>query len=306
MNVLFTMWRTVRPVRGGTLFCAAAIAMRWWIAPNFEKLPADYANETRYDSNSRFRLLETTPWSERQKIATRVDQTFTVTGNVAKINGHIDWTSQSGDQTYETVGLYGVDRQTRANLAGYGNQNRTGQFLFPPHTRKTNYTLWDPFYAGPRQASFNHTEVRNGLLTYVFNCRVDPFDETDGYLAIPGVPQRYRVFSVGRGKVWVEPVSGWVVDFEDRGLSYFLDAQSGQRRWDFCTWESHYDRETKIAQLQYAIVTRRRMFVLEDWLPLGLTGAGLVWFALAPLRRRRVGPLAPASAQISAQPDLAR
>jgi hypothetical protein len=46
--------------------------------------------------------------------------------------------------------------RVHANAVHMGElfDDRTGQYLFPPHTGKGMYGLWDPIYAGPYVATF--------------------------------------------------------------------------------------------------------------------------------------------------------
>jgi len=48
----------------------------------------------------------------------------------------------------------------RDSAAGYGNEDRSGQYLFPAHIEKKQYGLWDPDYAGPRIVTFDHVDMR--------------------------------------------------------------------------------------------------------------------------------------------------
>jgi hypothetical protein len=153
----------------GVALCSLAALEYFWLSHLFERLPADYRQTTHHAAKCRYRATPTAEWSDFELIATRTDETLVSDAGVLKIQGHIDWTTQSGEVTYDHSGLYGVDRESRANLAGFGNHERSGQFLFPPHTQKTTYKIWDPFYTGPHTATFSHVETRGSLELYVFD-----------------------------------------------------------------------------------------------------------------------------------------
>lgn len=274
--------------------------VRFWIAPQLEALPADYASETTYDSWNRFRETPTGSWSEARLVANRVDRTVSRSRCASLVQGDMHWSTGSGEVLYQTSGVYGVDCRTRANLAGYGQVERHGQFLFPTHVGRTRYVLWDPFYSGPRTVTFEHEEMLDGLPVYVFFSRVRQLDDTAGYMHLPGVPTRYLAYSEGDGTLWVEPTSGIVVDLEDRGTSYFGDPKTKARIADFIEWRSRYTPETRAAQVRLAASARRRIQALETGLPGLLVLAGLVSAALGlpkPLRAWRRGPR-PAAAPV--------
>jgi hypothetical protein len=249
-------------------------------------LPAGYASETRYAADTRFRESPTAEWTSTPLIARRVDQTLTASGDISIIQGEVHWTTEDGTPTYEHTTYYGVNRRTRMNVPGYGDTDRTGQFLFPQHVQQTTYELWDPYYLGLRTATFRRVEEVEGLSTYVFDYSAANIDDTGGYTFLPDVPERYRAFSDGQGTLWIEPVSGIVVDFEDEGVSYFVDAKTGQRVADFYHWSARYTPETRAAQLAPARTARSRHLALEYWLPAGLLLAGLLWLGISLWRRR--------------------
>ncbi|MBW3635161.1 MAG: DUF3068 domain-containing protein [Armatimonadetes bacterium] len=292
-------FKPIRAKRGIPRFLPLALGLwllagvtRFWIAPQMTKLPADYTEETSYAARGRFRDTSDGAWEKFDLVVRRVDQTLVASSDHAIVQGDINWTTNAGEVTYESAGIYGVDPRTRTNLPGYGNVQRTGQFLFPPHVRRATYRLWDPFYSGARAAIFSHAATLEGLPVYVFNCHVRGLDETHGYTFLRDVPERYHAYSTATGKVWVEPVSGRVVDFEDAGKSYFGVAATGKPVSDFHFWSARYTPQTKWAQIRRARSARLRLLILENWLPSTLLLAGLGTLTLG-LRLRETHRSAP-------------
>lgn len=230
-----------------TVLGLAALAglLRFWIAPEMGQLPADYASETHYLAEDRFRDSPTGDWQTSTLTFRRVDKTIVNAGDrMAIVAGNLHVYTESGAVIFDSPGLYGVDRRTRGNVAGYGNTDRTGQFLFPSHVERKTYTIWDPMFIGSRLATFDHAEVVNGLPVYVFHFIGAGMDETAGYSFLPDVPERYQARTDGQGTLWVEPTSGLVVDYEEQGVSYFADPATGRRLADFHQWSDRYTPET--------------------------------------------------------------
>ncbi len=188
---------------------------------------------------------------------------------------------------FEVQNLYRVDRATRANAAGLGNADRNGQYFFPPHTEQRTYGLWDPFYTGPRVATYHHTEQLDGLTVYVFNFIAEDLDETAGYVSLPDVPEKYRASTDGRGKIWVEPLTGIAVDFEEAGTSYFIESATGRRVAEIFEWRDRYTPETRAAQVQLAKQLRLRYLALDYGVPFALIAAGIIWVVAAVYDRGR-------------------
>jgi hypothetical protein len=257
-------------------FLVLAALLRYWIAPLSERLPANYANETKLSDEVRFRDSPTGEWQASTQDVRRVDQTITNSGQTALIEGSVLAYDASGAVNFEATSLYGVDRRTRLNLAGYGEIDRTGQYLFPPHVQRIEYEIWDPIFIGLRQATFERVDQIEGLQVYVFSFSAFGMDESAGYSYLPDVPERYLAYTDGQGTIWVEPLSGFVVDYVDSGVSYFVDPASGERIADFNQWTENYTPETRTTQLALARTARLRILLLENWLPLALVGAGMI------------------------------
>ncbi|MBA3352250.1 MAG: response regulator [Blastocatellia bacterium] len=181
--------------------CSSAAIQHFWLAPRLERLPADYASETSYAASCRFHLTPAAPAEEYDLVARRRDVALTSMDGHSIIQGDTHWTTPAGVVTFKVQNLYGVDRATRANAVGLGNADRNGQYFFPPHTEQRTYGLWDPFYTGPRVATYHHTEQLDGLTVYVFNFIAEDLDETAGYVSLPDVPEKYRASTDGRGKI---------------------------------------------------------------------------------------------------------
>jgi len=274
--------RLVLPVA----FWLMAALLRWWAAPAFELLPADYVAETSYTANLRSRETPSSPAEDIESIVRRRDETLSSGDGHSIIQGDAHWSTLAGTIIFESRNLYGVDRRTGQNLAGYGNEKRIGQYLFPRHTEKQQYGFWDPIYAGPAVVSFDHVDHVGGIEVYVFNFQINGIDETAGFAALPDVPEKYRALTFSKGLLWVEPVSGIIVDREDTGVSYFVEPKTGEHVGEpILQGSERYTPATIEAQLRIAKATRWRMHALEVWLPVVFVVAGLLAAGIGTLRR---------------------
>jgi hypothetical protein len=268
-------------------FLASALIVRWWVAPQATQLPADYTLETRSLVEDHFRASETADWETASLTNYRVDRALSVTAEMMIIQGNLSVYSVSGEPIFESNNLYGVNRLTRMNVHGYGDADRSGQFLFPPQTKPATYEYWDPLFIGPRTAVFDHTDVLDGLQVYVFNFKGTAMDETAGYSYMQDVPEHYRAFTDGNGILWIELVSGVVVNYQEQGLSYFVDPKTGEPGAVFHTWSGGFSDETKAAQFAMAGSARMRVLFLYDWLPGVLFLIGLIWLVFGLVRQKR-------------------
>jgi hypothetical protein len=98
------------------LWLIAAI-LRWSVAPAFELLPTDYVGETSYTGKLWSRQTVLSAPEESESVVRRRDQTLTCRDGHAIIQGDAHWLTPAGVVIFETLNLYGVDRNNRQNLA---------------------------------------------------------------------------------------------------------------------------------------------------------------------------------------------
>lgn len=274
----------------GFVFCLLAAIQHFHIAPLLNRLPADYADETSYSVASQFRATLTSAWEKIEMTSRRVDQTLVTTKTRSIIQGDLHWTDSSGTVVFETSGIYGVDRYRRTNLPGYGDNRRHGQFMFPVHTQPGgDYHYWDPLFIGPRIASYQRSETIDGMPVYIFNFSGSGMDESAGYSHLQDVPERYRALTDGEGTLWIEPVSGIIVDYEEKGHSYFAEPTTQKKVAEIHIWSDYYTPDTRAAKWQQARSARFRILLWESWLPSGLLITGLALVLTHWWRQRHQG-----------------
>jgi uncharacterized protein YuzE len=278
-----------RYLPGALLLWMLAGVVYFWVAPRFEELPENYAAEIRYETLSKFRSTPNAAWETLKLTGRRVDQTLISDPEHSIIQADLHWTDDKGLVAYKNSGIYGVDRRTRMNLPGYGNVSRTGLFVFPQHMAPTNYSYWDPNFQGERVATFERADNLDGLAVYVFRFAVSRLDESEGYNQLPGVPDRYKALTDATGTLWIEPVSGSIVDYEEQGESFFAEPDTGKRVAGIYVWKAQYAPPTKAAKIAEAIEARRYIHALEAWLPAGLLAAGALWLTPGWRRFARAG-----------------
>ena len=270
------------------IFLTLAVLLRFWVAPALEQLPGYFRIETTYEQENQFRESPDSIWQSSQLKVRRIDQTLTALPEVVIIQGELQIFFKDDTVNFETGGLYGVQRSTRQNLPDYGNVRRNGHYFFPTHVSQSQYTLWDPFYIGPQSLTFDHIEMLEGVRVYVFKMTVSDLDETSGYSYLPIVPERYLAITTATGTLWVEPLSGIVVNYQDQGSSSWVDIKDHSTVAEFNTWTNIYTPETRAARLELARTTLLRMLVIEVFLPVLSLVAGLVFLLIGSFTRLRL------------------
>jgi hypothetical protein len=192
---------------GLTTFGLALVvfALVWLLAifPAMAKLPADYEQEYTFDGSILQLNSETMSLDE---IPTDIVRLLTATGtedDVLLLQQDINiYHAEAGILLTSTSEVYGLDRTTRENVAGYGNMDRSGQFTFPAGVEQETYSFWSSSAMTTLPANFVSEETFQGITVY--NFKIDISDLPAGTMEGTGAPQTMDVLT----EIKVEPVSG--------------------------------------------------------------------------------------------------
>jgi hypothetical protein len=266
---------------------ALALASRYWLAPALERIGATDHRTVMAALTATTSDQPDAPARTRQLMARRAVRVVMVAGRAAIVQGSVEWMSASGSGVLaESGGLYGVDRATRENLPGYGDQERNGHYSLPPRVERATYLIWDPNFRSAWYAQFQQIDRVQGVETYRFATTVDPYDDTEQFRGLAGVPERWRIETEAEGTFWVEPRSGVIVDRFENGRSWFVQAEHGVRAGLAASWRSQYTPETRRQQLQAAQRARLRLLAADTAAP-ALLAALAALALLSPWWRRR-------------------
>jgi len=231
------------------------------------------------------------PRAQRLRLR-RTDEVLVANDEVAMVQSTLSWAEAGGAVPMaQTTGLYGVHRRDRANVAGYGDQERQGAFAPPPDPPRERLVLWDSFHPGPIVLTFEAAEAREGvdLLRYRLAPQgADPVDASALYDRLPLVPERYRVMArVLDATMLVEPRTGRVVDREQRVEAWYVTAGDPTPLGDAHRWSWRFSLEDRARTLAEARAELRRLAWVERLLPGALLVVSLAAGIVALRRARR-------------------
>jgi hypothetical protein len=187
----------------GLVVVVFAIVWLFAIFPAMAKMPTDYEQEYTFEGSIKQLNAETMSLDE---IPTDVVRLLTATGtedDVLLLQQDIStYHAQAGMLLSSTSDVYGLDRTTRENVAGYGNMDRSGQFTFPAGVEQEPYAFWSSSTMAALPANFVSEETYHGITVY--NFKIDCCDLPAGTMEGTGAPKTMDVLT----EIKVEPVSG--------------------------------------------------------------------------------------------------
>jgi hypothetical protein len=269
-----------------------ALLVRTVVRDEVLTLDADHREVVEADVVSNLREIPGAEERVQRLRLRRTDEVLVTSGAVAVVQSTLAWIEAAGAAPLtQTTGLYGVDRRGRANVAGFGDQERDGAFSAPPDPPRDRLVLWDSLHPGPLTFSFEAAEQREGLA--LLRYRLAPLgneavDASATYDRLPLVPERYRVRTrVEAATLLVEPRTGRIVDREQRAVAWYVTADDPAPLGDAHRWSWRYSLEDRDRLLTEAHAQVRRLLLVERVLPGALLLLALAAAAIA-LRRRRV------------------
>ncbi len=161
---------------------------------------------------------------------------------------------------------YALDRATRANMAG-GDKERTGQYTFPAGVEKKNYDFWSSSTNSILPAQFVSEETVQGLKAYVF--KVEAKNLPAGTDETTKAPQTMDTTTT----IWVEPVSGVVVDTTSKTT---ITLQIPGSPLPKMINEVSFADDTVAAMADYASATRTKILWAGTYGVYGALGLGLI------------------------------
>jgi len=202
------------------------------VAPKLLELPADFSFAAEVVSVDNF-------YDEERGVYTggvfsKTNYVYFATGEkdgALIVKNIFDVRTSDGEPVFSTERLYGINRKTGAHVASSGDKNRDG-YLFAPRNLKKgeSYTYWHVNYDGPAQMTFVGEEGILGLKTFHFETSYEgvPIDQTVDLGFLPGVGETRGVALDPHLEVWVEPLTGRLIKYQDETTAYYYDLETGE------------------------------------------------------------------------------
>ena len=262
---------------------AALLALAWFflIAPNFSRLPPDFSYAADVLSTDDFYDEDLQAFSGPVSSLTKFSyEVSSVEGDDLLVRNRFNVRTPSGDKVFEVERLYAVNAFTGAHVKGKGDHNRDGYLFAPKYLQSgQGFTYWHVNYDSPAQMKFKGEESIDGVSVYRYEASYKA-DQTPTLSHLPGVPDERGVNLDVRLVLWVEPISGHLVKYEDYSTAHYYDVFTGARLSPWNQFHNEFDRESIQAHALKAAELRDSILLHEVVIPLLL---GLVALALLAL-----------------------
>lgn len=271
-----------------TGFLVFAIFWRLILADYFLMIPKDFTYSADIESVDNFYDEEKGDYSGPQYSVTEFSyQAVSATDKGLEIKNLFDVRSLTGEEIFSTQRIYGIDPKTGAHVEGLGDEDREG-FLFAPRKLKEGepYTYWHVNYDAPASMTFVAEEKLYGLKVYHYESYYEDVavDQTADLGHLPDVPEEKGIQVSTHLEVWVEPVSGYLVKYQDESTAYYYDANTGETLNPWNHFSNTYVDESVEEHVERASSLKNKTIFLQNYLPAVFILLAL-WMLLCGVRR---------------------
>ncbi|PIN74049.1 hypothetical protein COV20_02985 [Candidatus Woesearchaeota archaeon CG10_big_fil_rev_8_21_14_0_10_45_16] len=256
--------------------------------PQFTGLPEDFTYTADVFSLDNFYNTDRMVYLEQQ--ISKTDFSYEVEkkeDDVLIIKNIFDVRTLTDQKIFSVERLYGIDPKTGKHVSGYGDKDREG-YLFAPKNLKAGepFTYWHINYDGPAQMEFQAVEVLYGLPVYRYTAQYHA-DQTENLDHLPGVPETRGIDLDINLTLWLEPVTGRMIKYEDDTIAYYYDQATKERLYPWNHFHNRFTGPSVKEQVEIAVTEKQRLFIFKTVVPFLLMIAALSLLVYGLVRTKR-------------------
>jgi hypothetical protein len=251
----------------GTFSLALSLLWFFVISTLFIGINSSYIYEADHVGDTQIYDAERAEWSDLQETMQRSDVFLEDMDGAVLVRSIFRGIDSDGNILFEASSRYAVDPITRENLAGFIEEDREGHFGFPVNTQKQDYLFHSPeIVEEAAMAVYEGEETIDGLRVYRFAYSIEELDKTEFFPDF--LSAGHTVIGYHAGTLWVEPVSGYLVDFDHNGENWVLKDSDSSDYEEFQVWQNEFSDETVEAHVVEAQSLKLQILMHTRVLPL--------------------------------------
>ena len=186
---------------------------------------------------------------------------ISVKGNIVNLEGTFQvYDIISEQQVYSNTIQYSINKNNKII------QDKNILLKFPNDVEKRNYILYHPMVEQIGEFTFEKVENVNGLEMYVYSCEALNLDSTGTMPQFEGYPSTTDQWC----KIWIEPKTGYEVDFNLIYKSYVIDDGERVQTAEGGSKITEYSKKVKPIALGSLLLIRNRIWSFNS-MPVAFT-----------------------------------
>ncbi|RTY95873.1 porin PorA family protein [Flavobacterium sp. GT3R68] len=205
--------------------------------------------------------------------------------NVLIIRNFFHVNKPSGNSIFAVERFYGIDPVTGKHVTGYGSKNRKG-YLFAPQNPSKEFIYWHVNYDAPACMKFKGEETIDGLLVYRYESNFKA-DQTENLEYLPAVPEERGIELDVNLKIWVEPITGYLIKYEDSSTGWYYDIKSKKRIHPWNRFHNQFEETSISNQVQLALLAKEFKMWQNRYFPLSILFLILILLSIGFRSRKK-------------------
>jgi signal transduction histidine kinase/CHASE1-domain containing sensor protein len=202
-------------------------------------------------------------------------------GPILTIKNTFHVQTSAGKTIFHTAPLYAINSITGQHVKGAGDRERSW-YLFAPRWLNTTdtFSYWHVSNNQPVTMEYAWERFFFGLRLLKYESQnQEPLDQTEFMHHLPGIPEERGIKLNNRISLWIEPISGYLVKFEDRSEEYFyFDRQTGEKIVPYNQFLNVYTDESFRDHIEQAKDAKQKVIWIQIVVPSFLFLALVVLF----------------------------
>lgn len=255
------------------LVVVAALFLLWFLflGPLLSNIPSDFSYTAEVHSVDRFYDIERGTYQPAlESVTTFSYEVLEEDSGVLRIQNNFAVREIDGDPIFQVSRLYGIDPSTGAHVTTAGDKAREGHLFAPRNLQKdTPFTYWHVNYDGPARMRYVDEELLYGLRVYRYETRYEGvvIDQTADLGYLPGVGTEYGIVLEPHLELWVEPISGMLIKYQDDTVAYYYDLETGEKLHPWNHFSNTYTEESVTAVVEQLRWTKTKLQVAGVYVP---------------------------------------
>lgn len=255
--------------------CISIFLLLFWfffLAPNLRKLPNDFKYEAEIFSTDNFYNSASKKFLGEQISKTKFSyQVIERKSGDLIVENIFDVRKLSGEKIFAVERLYAVNPITHKHVPGLGDRAREG-YLFAPYLNleRKAFAYWHINYDTPATLHFKSRVNIDGLDLDLYEANFHA-DQTKNLDFLPLVPEERGVGLEVKLETWIEPFSGYMVQYQDHSVAYYYDMKTSKEIEPWNSFHNEYSGSSLSEHVKLAKQAKTKVIILEFIIPVLLS-----------------------------------
>jgi PAS domain S-box-containing protein len=255
------------------------IFSRLEVLPYLQKIPSDFSyNANVFSVDNFYDETETRFSGEILSVTTFSYNTVKKDeDNDLIIKNRFEARRPSGKKIFSVERRYGIDPNTGSHVNGKGDRNRSG-FLFAPQNiqSKEDFIYWHINYDAPALMKFQGEETIAGLKVNRYSACYKA-DQTKDLSFLKGVPKERGVEVDVLLQIWIDPVTGWLIKYEDYAIAWYYDIHTHHRLFPWNKFHNEFTQSSILKQVEVVKTKHQQIQWVKLYLPVIFVAVALIF-----------------------------